>query len=117
MRVAYIFLGTLANNTKCAYFVTPEIRRNNTKCALFYPHIQRAFCLGARLKHQNSDINGVVRKASPTAHKKATGTHYRWLFIGATIQELYCCLACFNRINKPFHFGGFQLHTGQVALS
>jgi hypothetical protein len=35
MRIAHIFLGTLANNTKCAYFATPEIWRNNTKCALF----------------------------------------------------------------------------------
>ena len=71
MRVAYIFLGTLANNTKCAYFVTPEIRRNNTKCALLYPPTQRAFCLGVRLEHQNNDINGVVRKARTTAHQKS----------------------------------------------
>jgi hypothetical protein len=36
MRIAYIFLGVRANNSKCAGFATPEIWRNNTKCALLY---------------------------------------------------------------------------------
>ena len=43
-----------------------------------YGHKMRAFLsshpagfpLRGRLKHQNNDINGVVRKASPTAEKK-----------------------------------------------
>jgi len=55
MRIAYIFLGTLANNTKCA---------------LLYPPSQRALHLGARLKHQDNVINCIVRKVSPKAEKK-----------------------------------------------
>jgi hypothetical protein len=33
MRIAHIFPGVRANNTKCVYFATPEILQNNTKCA------------------------------------------------------------------------------------
>jgi hypothetical protein len=55
MRVAYIFLGTLPINTKCA---------------LLHPPTQRALHLGVRLEHQNNDINCMVRKASPKAEKK-----------------------------------------------